>query len=755
MATIDYQFAYVTNNNGTSLATINPKTNTFDDFGKFRDENDLDTQLDGIYGLAFGKDGKLYATQERPNPAIDTQLWEVILPAEKQGSDDIVKLKKIGDGVGKDKDGNYISTHAMDIGPDGKMYMLDLKGDIYTVDLTTGLATFVAATNGDEVLKNTMDIAFDNEGNLFAVASDNNTNPNSKRLYKVDQITGATTLIGSTTETTGTGATDHQLMGLWSDANGKLFGTSFQAPGVYYSINKKTGALTELSSATGTRPHGGDLWIAYAGWGDEASISISTSAGIQKPDASFVATADSVTEAVLAELKDSGIILNSQAIDFKVETGGKSPVVTANLALSSISEDLVLTGTDGKRDTAKKLGYVSIKDNGELDSLSWDPLVNAGARFFDTDGDGVADFMSATFVDGGTGDKDGEVNGVIVDPSTAATVELDPVITALESGFFKIGDPNSSTDLAAAALALKATLTKRSDTANQIGYVILNDGEDDTTVGEFSAFQERARILFSTLEADDVTLNDALTNLFDQQFLLRNNQSIRFFTVADATLDQLTSLSDSRFSFLDGSIDAATGIASFANASGIGFDLELFSADQGLDALIGNVQSVAPILDFNAFTNGETITGVLTQGREATMDSVTGFYRVIDSNGTVLDADGKALAPGAAGYAAAALLEANRVSSLDKLKLADGKTTSTEFSLQEAAYLAPFATTDEGNTFFAYAKANADGINHFRTLGGNLFGLEDQLGGGDLDFDDHIFGFSGFKLTAAEPEPVV
>ena len=754
MSAPDTNLAYFTIDRGEKLATIDPKLpGGLAILGEFRDINGSATGLKNVFGIAYGKDGELYATQQKggQNSGIDvtgnttiadTQIWKVILPPAKDGSNSIVNLEKIGTGLGTYEEGGTtyaVDAHAMDIGPDGSMWVLDYRRNLFKADLTTGKAEFVRATD----LPNSpapygwspMDIVFDNAGDLYAVGN--------KELYKINIETGKSTLIGS-----GLGA---EIMGIWSDAEGNLFGTAFTKPGNHYEIDKTTGVATKLSNwIWGDEPHGGDFWIPYPGWGDEASISISTSAGIQKPDASFVATADSVTEAVLTELKNKGIILNSQAIDFKVETGGKSPVVTANLALSSISEDLVLTGADGKRDPAKKLGYVSIKDNGDLDSLSWDPLVNAGARFFDTDGDGIADFLSLTLVDGGTGDKDGIEDGVIVDPSTAATVKLDPVITALESGFFKIGDPNSSTDLAGAALALKATLTKRSDTANQIGYVILNDGEADTTVGELSAFKERARILFTNLEADDVTLNDALKNLFNQQFLLRNNQSIRFFAIADATLDQLTSLSDSRFSFLKGSLDATTGSASFSSATGISFDLELLNNDQNLSALIAQEQHKAPLLDFTAFTNGETITGTIVQAREADYDAVTGFYRVLDTSGSVRAADGSLLTPGDAGYADAALLNANRISALGDLSIADGDSSSSKFSLQDASYIAPFAQVN-GNTFFAFADANPDRLSHFRSLGSNLFGLEDQLGGGDLDFDDHVFGFSISGLTPATP----
>jgi hypothetical protein len=121
---------------------------------------------------------------------------------------------------------------------------------------------------------------------------------------------------------------------------------------------------------------------------------------------------------------------------------------------------------------------------------------------------------------------------------------------------------------------------------------------------------------------------------------------------------------------------------------------------------------------------------------------------VLDTSGSVRAADGSLLTPGDDGYAAAALLEANRISAFDNLSIADGESSSTEFSLQDASYIAPYAQVN-GNTFFAFADANPDGLSHFRSLGSNLFGLEDQLGGGDLDYDDHIVGFSIGGLTSA------
>ena len=67
-------------------------------------------------------------------------------------------------------------------------------------------------------------------------------------------------------------------------------------------------------------------------------------------------------------------------------------------------------------------------------------------------------------------------------------------------------------------------------------------------------------------------------------------------------------------------------------------------------------------------------------------------------------------------------------------------------SLSGSTFLAPFARVN-GDTFFAFGAANSGGISHFRTLGTNMFGFEDTKGGGDLDFDDLIIGFSFTSLS--------
>jgi hypothetical protein len=107
----------------------------------------------------------------------------------------------------------------------------------------------------------------------------------------------------------------------------------------------------------------------------------------------------------------------------------------------------------------------------------------------------------------------------------------------------------------------------------------------------------------------------------------------------------------------------------------------------------------------------------------------------------VIAADGiTRVRPGDSSYTTEALRSSNRIAQLDGLAVANNQTTSRSFSgISGGSFLAPFAQVN-GNTFFAYGSANTDGISHFRSLGNNLFGLEDLLGGGDLDFDDHVIG---------------
>ena len=255
MSSIDYTKAYITHNNGKSLATID-ENNNFVDLGTFVDGEG--NALDKVYGLAFGKDREIYLTQQNGGDNNDTQIWKANLPAV--GGE--VTLNKIGTGLGTYGD-NAINTHAMDIGPDGSMFILDLQGNIFTVDLSTGLANFVAETvinstegEANRRIQNAMDIVFDSNFTLYAQG----THPDPAKgssLFTVNPSTGAATFAGAF-------ASGTNIMGLWANSEGTIFATKYSNPGNLYTVNPETAALSLVGTEGdyGNNPHGGDQWIA-------------------------------------------------------------------------------------------------------------------------------------------------------------------------------------------------------------------------------------------------------------------------------------------------------------------------------------------------------------------------------------------------------------------------------------------------------------------------------------------------------------
>ena len=261
MSAIDYTKAYITHNNGTSLGTID-ENNNFEDLGTFVDGDG--NALSKVYGLAFGKDGEIYLTQEYGGSnetfsGSDTQIWKANLPAVGGN----VTLTKIGTGLGI-RGEDPINTHAMDIGPDGSMYILDLSGNIFTVNLSTGLASFVAETAVDggtenAQISNAMDIVFDANFTLYAQGY--TTGYSGSKLFTVNASTGAATSVGAF----GSGT---NIMGLWANSEDTIYATKYSNPGNLYTVNPASAALTLVGSegAYGNKPHGGDKWIAYGGW---------------------------------------------------------------------------------------------------------------------------------------------------------------------------------------------------------------------------------------------------------------------------------------------------------------------------------------------------------------------------------------------------------------------------------------------------------------------------------------------------------
>ena len=450
-----------------------------------------------------------------------------------------------------------------------------------------------------------------------------------------------------------------------------------------------------------------------------------------------------INDAGLTTLAELGVTTNKSGLNFQL-TVDQGASASLNALLELVAADLLpqLTNPTGARRADRKLLYYAVNptNGGAISPLTYDPITGAGARFYDLDNNGTADFFALSLIDGGYGDKDGLVNGVIDDPSVAGFVDLTNLrFSSAGSSSVTIGDP---TNAAPAAVNLRATLSSRSGSSNEIGYVVLNESEVASSAAlltDLTWLRGRSRTLLSSLENTDVTLPAGIS--FDRDIQLINNQIISFFEVVDASLEQLTSLSDSRFRFLNPGEISNSQVA-FSSSSGVRFSLNLLPNDPGLNALISQAQGLAPVLDLSAFTTAQSLSGTVAIGREADFNSVAGFYRTLDPAGTVLAADSiTRLRPGDNGYAAAALRTPNIVGQLGNLSVADNQSASRSFSgVTGGTFLAPFAEVN-GNTFFAFGEANTGGFSNFRSLGNNHFGLEDMVGGGDKDFDDMVIGF--------------
>ncbi len=164
----------------------------------------------------------------------------------------------------------------------------------------------------------------------------------------------------------------------------------------------------------------------------------------------------------------------------------------------------------------------------------------------------------------------------------------------------------------------------------------------------------------------------------------------------------------------------------------------------GPDTLTGIGQEVAPVINLTALTDAQSLTGSLKLERDSSNDSVIGFYRVLDTSGTVLDALGNEVRPGDANYQSVALSPSNLTNNLDGLSLENNSERSIDYSfkgISNGFYLAPYAVTSN-NTWFAWSQANSDRQDHFKVLGSNQFGLDDQAGPDrDGNFKDVIMSF--------------
>ncbi|MBE9176753.1 DUF4114 domain-containing protein, partial [Synechocystis salina LEGE 06155] len=165
-------------------------------------------------------------------------------------------------------------------------------------------------------------------------------------------------------------------------------------------------------------------------------------------------------------------------------------------------------------------------------------------------------------------------------------------------------------------------------------------------------------------------------------------------------------------------------------------------------APLGTFYQGQPQQEIFANTSNQNVQIGVQIASESDYDNTVGFYLVENAEGTVLDyTTGQLVNPGDVNYAEVAVRQRLSLSS-------NGQPIGGE--IRPGQIIAPFLisngtenqflTVNPANqplstvpvAFFSYLNANPDGLDHFRLLADNTFGVEDILGGGDFDYNDVI-----------------
>jgi len=382
--------------------------------------------------------------------------------------------------------------------------------------------------------------------------------------------------------------------------------------------------------------------------------------------------------------------------------------------------------------------------------MMYDSTSGFGSRFYDLDGDTYADYLSISANASQVGfSKDVALafGSVVIQPKF---VSFDSKQVKLVDGIIDEKDeksqgyPNYPLNIRVNA---SVDLDKRPAVTSSIGYIIFSPGEN---LIDFSntLFKERAKTLITILgESVDLSVIPESSN-FLTEILINNGQRVMYFEVEGGSLDQLTGVDDPRLSWFETVVvpDQDGKALALSNANQTALTVNITPGFQGINPLIADLQNQAPILDFTAFATDQTITGTLDYGREAALDSSLGWYVISRADGAITAANGDTLLPGDVSYIQEALRADNLVDPLTRIQVNDGEFSSKDFSITGGKLLAPYAKVSNGETYFAFAPANSDGLEHFYSLGTNKIGFEDLKGGGDRDFQDLVQMFD-FRIV--------
>ncbi|MEM8722162.1 MAG: DUF4114 domain-containing protein [Cyanobacteria bacterium P01_G01_bin.39] len=350
--------------------------------------------------------------------------------------------------------------------------------------------------------------------------------------------------------------------------------------------------------------------------------------------------------------------------------------------------------------------------------------------------DVTTDIDTATSSDTDTAVSTSSDTDIFISPADEE-VEVEP--TTPETFSIASGTTSVFLDLPLLESAAGITLVSADSTGEpasedfQVGFPIIEDTDFAFAIDPFAPVSgsiEHSGTITLGLGGDEVTVGDFSIG-FDET---RVSETASGFFVADTTEDAL----DLEILFdvgVPGSLTADSEsleiteadlliAPEFAEALGAA---ELTGADIGdtlVDAATAADAEVINLLD------AEDLTVDLSAVVNASNENVGGFYQAIDETGTVIDpVSGAEIAVGDEGYIDSAI--ANSVA-----EIGDGEATTLD--LEGDFVYVPYLLADGAQFFSSFAEVNPEGFDNVQSLGENIFGFEDEIGGGDLDFDDFV-----------------
>ncbi len=325
---------------------------------------------------------------------------------------------------------------------------------------------------------------------------------------------------------------------------------------------------------------------------------------------------------------------------------------------------------------------------------------------------------------------------------------------------------------------LKFTLTGNdAGFINEIGFFKVDadgtlNGLQPSDPGFLEAALKSGKVIFSSLSKTSQFFGDNPTRILED---FNTTDRLNFFLVQNNSLDNALKAIETGealpkvfFASIDGNSDAANHVEVNNLTSEEGLSLKWEDYDNGGDGDYNDLEMTVQLTNETVPIGAKNQTNSQTEiidlqdqtsstfanfevASDAGFDNTVGFYRIVDTQGTIRDANGNLLKPSDSGYAQAAMQ--NRID-LNLTKASSGVDTT----LNAGELLAPFIIANgnaeqflNGNgennlsaspvAYFSYLDANPDGADHVRSLGDNLWGFEDlpvNEANGNPDFDDFV-----------------